>query len=551
MVSSSFLVAGTSTAAANLGVTVSSEFADEDSFTVKATIDVGLWASSCDLYIAYGMDAANLSSYTKFATVDADGATASTTLSGLDEYTLYHYSVLASNDLEYVSVANGRFTAGIDLQRPDPDVAEFSHGVKFTVSGYAGNETLRNFPVLVRLSEGSPVGFSYADFYNPGDVSGADLCFLDAKGNAIPHEIDTWNPQGESLVWVTLPEMANGTEFAMWYRSSKSGAVVNGGVNAWADYTGVWHLGEPGDGVQTVADSTANNLSGVTHANSSAVASGKIGGSRRVSNMSGASDANGRIFVDLTDSAKRDAVDSLTSSGDSAFTASFWAKKLSSGKTQADGETQWAYLISRKENDNTAAWGFQFDAQNDMNSYRVYGSDGGNRQTIKPSGLSKDAWNKWDIVWSNATYIAYLNGGARSFTGALSGSKSAAAGTCDLAFGGCAGAGYGSFNDEMDEIRLRKGANGVAWVKAEYDTAMNPTFLDGEEVGLSRNAKARCDDGANRFKRKIRSVLRFNWQLRRRGDGMCRSRESLEDCGNRARKLDNACIFARGRCDVR
>ena len=39
------------------------------------------------------------------------------------------------------------------LPRPDPSVAEFARGVKFTVTGYnGGSEVQTNFPVLVRLS---------------------------------------------------------------------------------------------------------------------------------------------------------------------------------------------------------------------------------------------------------------------------------------------------------------------------------------------------------------------------------------------------------------
>lgn len=65
-----------------------------------------------------------------------------------------------------------------------------------------------------------------------------DIGFVDAETNGIPYEIDTWNPSGESLVWVNLPRMTNGTEFVMWYRSSKTGKALNSD-NVWADYTGV------------------------------------------------------------------------------------------------------------------------------------------------------------------------------------------------------------------------------------------------------------------------------------------------------------------------
>ena len=53
--------------------------------------------------------------------------------------------------------------ARADLPRPDPSVAEFARGVKFTVTGYTETEVLTNFPVLVRLST-AITGFTYSDF---------------------------------------------------------------------------------------------------------------------------------------------------------------------------------------------------------------------------------------------------------------------------------------------------------------------------------------------------------------------------------------------------
>ena len=47
--------------------------------------------------------------------------------------------------------ADGESTS--TLPRPDPAIAEFARGVKFTVAGYTGSEPLVNFPVLVRITE--------------------------------------------------------------------------------------------------------------------------------------------------------------------------------------------------------------------------------------------------------------------------------------------------------------------------------------------------------------------------------------------------------------
>ncbi|MBO7688944.1 MAG: DUF2341 domain-containing protein, partial [Kiritimatiellae bacterium] len=174
--------------------------------------------------------------------------------------------------------------ARADLPRPDPAVAEFARGVKFTVTGYTETEVLTNFPVLVRLSTDID-GFNYGDFYADGsDFTLVDIGFVDAETNGIPYEIDTWNTNGESLVWVNLPRMTNGTEFVMWYRSSKTGKALNSD-NVWADYTGVWHLNESGGAGTPVKDSSTNALHGAAQGLSASVAAGRIGGSWRISDV--------------------------------------------------------------------------------------------------------------------------------------------------------------------------------------------------------------------------------------------------------------------------
>ena len=109
---------------------------------------------------------------------------------------------------------------------PGPSGATFLKGAAFTVAGYTNaNETSRteltNFPVLVRLAAGSPSGFSYADL--TFSATGDDLCVVDLQGNGLPFEIDTWDPQGTSLVWVTLPTMTNGTQFVLCWGGGTSG----------------------------------------------------------------------------------------------------------------------------------------------------------------------------------------------------------------------------------------------------------------------------------------------------------------------------------------
>ena len=151
---------------------------------------------------------------------------------------------------------------------PQPAGFEFSAGAKFTVAGYAGSAPLSGFPVLVRISDGSPSGFFYDDLQSKS--TGADIAFVDMSGNGLPFEIDTWNPSGESLIWVKLPTMQNGTAFVMCWGSETSGKTVCG-TNPFAAYKGVWHMN-----ASSPPDASGSGNAG-TAAGGATVATGRIG----------------------------------------------------------------------------------------------------------------------------------------------------------------------------------------------------------------------------------------------------------------------------------
>ena len=91
------------------------------------------------------------------------------------------------------------FKIGCDL-----DPSNYAHTM--TIAPAAGRITtaLANFPVLVRLST------SRQPWFNPADcaANGADLRFTLSDGTLLAHEIDTWDPAGESCVWVNVPSLS-------------------------------------------------------------------------------------------------------------------------------------------------------------------------------------------------------------------------------------------------------------------------------------------------------------------------------------------------------
>ena len=168
-------------------------------------------------------------------------------------------------------IAAAVLTATMSFARP-------RKAAEITMSGYEGSSTLENFPVLVRISPERIDGFSYADCAE----GGVDISFVAADGTTLlAHEVDTWDTTGESLVWVRVPSVS-GTDTTFTFRWNDAAPPSVTSSDVWsAGYAGVWHLNEAGNGAQSVADATANALSG-TGNNNSAAATGKIGGARGI-----------------------------------------------------------------------------------------------------------------------------------------------------------------------------------------------------------------------------------------------------------------------------
>jgi len=117
---------------------------------------------------------------------------------------------------------------------------------RLTFSGYEGTETLRDFPALIKIPDGL-TGFDYRD----SSTEGRDVCFLGADGQPLACEIDTWNPDGDSYVWVRVPELTKATTItARWGKSGGRGAAGAQRQGVWNDdYMGVWHFSKFKKGV--------------------------------------------------------------------------------------------------------------------------------------------------------------------------------------------------------------------------------------------------------------------------------------------------------------
>ena len=115
---------------------------------------------------------------------------------------------------------------------------------------------LDGFPLMVQLD---PTRIEY----DAVRADGADIQFRDADGTTtLPHEIETWNPGGTSILWVQVPRIdENSTaDHVFMYYGNPDVTVEENEDAVWTAYRAVYHLNQAGG--SEVDDSTAQNFDG-------------------------------------------------------------------------------------------------------------------------------------------------------------------------------------------------------------------------------------------------------------------------------------------------
>lgn len=140
----------------------------------------------------------------------------------------------------------GKNLISVDVTATEIDNDATRYQMRIDLSGYTRPAPLTNFPLLVILGT-NRAGFAYSQLASP---DGSDLRFTAADGvTELPYEIDAWNTNGNSYVWVQVPKLtAKIWITASWgdvSQATSPGYTTNGAV--WdGNYKGVWHLSETG-----------------------------------------------------------------------------------------------------------------------------------------------------------------------------------------------------------------------------------------------------------------------------------------------------------------
>ena len=303
-----------------------------------------------------------------------------------------------------------------------------------TFPGYAGSSTLRHFPALVRIPAGSPV-------YSDCAADGSDIRFADAEGYLVDHEIDTWNANGESLVWVRVPQLAGpDTALRMYFRCRGENVAVNP-RNVWrfARYKGVWHFSGSN------ADSSPNAL---VCSNSSTPPSFTAAG------QVGTAFSGQGAFVQTPN-------DPRWAAYGSELTLSCWVKASAVG---------YCRIITTK-NDYRDEDGFELTTQNAENRYNVIGTGDHQNTFYADSCLAAPVY--LTAVMSNGGVEQYSNGVC---TNAVPNKCPLKPSTRVLGLGKFPGSGNSGWQGTIDEIRLRWAASSADWVAADYATQYDAGF---------------------------------------------------------------------------
>ena len=312
-----------------------------------------------------------------------------------------------------------------------------------------------NVPVAVRLSE-SIAGFRYSDFL---EENGGDLLLTDETGNALPHEIETWNPQGESVVWVRVPKFGAGRRFYAYYGGE---AVAQNAAAVWSGYTGVWHMSEASG---TVADATGNGLDAVpggTDASQNVATNGVLGNGRV--NCHG-----GIAYLTAQNTANLDLGDTFTVSG--------W---FNLETANPDGQPT---LITPKQTRwDGSGWGIRLQKDSESDLLVRGRGDGGDGTLVVQNVVIKDNWAHVLVAYNGWSATVYVNGVRqttyRSDTmGVADWVANPTASTYPITFGynsndhwddGWSRPFWGSY----DEIRLSDGTMSAAQAISEYAAQM-------------------------------------------------------------------------------
>jgi len=334
------------------------------------------------------------------------------------------------------------------------DPAAYDRSFTITFPGYSGSETLTDFPVLVKVSSAR----NNFDYSACKVENGGDLRFAASDGTLLASEVDTWNPEGESLVWVKVPSFNKSTVITAYYGNATPDAVTASDV--WSNgYVGVWHLNEAAVPLAESSGKSTPFMNNGAHTNKVTFTADGVAGGKSVSF---AEYYNSDIGKERLVAADDPDLRGLTN-----FTVECWTYQ-----TMYRDDGGQATVIGNYNN-----WRIYQDASG-LFWFRWMRSNG-SRFTSTSSALALNEWTHSTFVRSytsdsNADCTWYLNGGFAAANNDSNPEPTGNGSEVTQSLGG--GDAIRIFPGSIDEVRVSNVARSADWVKASHDTVTESSF---------------------------------------------------------------------------
>jgi len=325
-----------------------------------------------------------------------------------------------------------------------------------TFSGYDRTETLTNFPMMVKFSDGLSNHFYYNDMLSPDDAG--DLRFMDENGTELFYDIEKWDTSDSSIVWVRLPELSteNNRIYALWGNPAYTNppAYTLNGITWDNGFVAVYHLAE---GSEPLKDSSpfgnALGVSGDVQLGTNGIA----GPASRWPSATG----NDWLYLNPNDS--------LHGMGQLTLQSWFYDEQ---------NDTQPRGLISKRVDSGTAK-SYYFFKQLNRNLFFYVGSAGGQfANTATGSNQWYFAAATYDKNLASDRMKMYLDGTFRSALNNATGDVPVYSSPLRIGILN-ANYNYGSpgvpccWEGKLDEVRISAAARSADWVWAEYENVKN------------------------------------------------------------------------------
>ena len=352
------------------------------------------------------------------------------------------------------------------------DTTQFGKYAEFTASGnVSGGTAIENLPVPVHFSAANIGGLDYNDIGLTKQDAYSTLRFADANGDNLDYEIATWNPAGESIVWVSVPSIKNkNTKFTAYFQPDANytlPAVYPTNVWTKLGYIGVWHLDEKVNGQYEDASGVTGPV-GPVDANASypdpAAVTAYGVGNYLANNAAG-------LFIPASVSANWDF-------GDTGLTFEAWA--LPGGDWEIFLSNTNATALVGKGNPG----GFMIAVAQNKIRWSTKGDGWQNTKAENNWSARAAEWRHFAVMYRPSTsskgclYLAYPEYGTQPNFGKVDGAAIPPTRANGFTFdnGCCLMRSAGNTIQGVDEIRIRASETEQPWYKANY-LAQTSDFL--------------------------------------------------------------------------